>query len=157
MKLSHHLCGLSLRQDKQLLCQVANWAIPVAIQVLTTSQQSQTGKFQAGKGIEHRVLESPVEKLARWLAATLLLGKQADSDGNKQRYFLATSSTWWSILMENTPSSCMGFHPLNVTLANLIMELQRHIVGDGGFFSIVASLAALWPLSAPLAEDKLQG
>ena len=144
-----------MQQDKQLLCQVANWAIPVAIQVLTTSKQSQNGKFQAGKGTEHRVLESPVEKLARWLAASLLLGKQADSD--KQRLFLATSSTWWSISMENAPSPCMGFHPLNVTLANLIMELQRHIVGDGGIFSIVASLAALWPFSAPFAEDKLQG
>lgn len=153
--MAHHLFGLSLQQDKQLLCQVANWAIPVAIQVLTASKQLHNDKLQAGKGIEQRVLESSVEKLGRWLAATLLLGKQAD--GNKQRYLLATSSTWWSILMENTPSSCMGFDPLNGSLANLIMELQRHIVGDGGFFSILASLAALWPFSAPFAEDKLQG
>lgn len=98
----------------------------------------------------NNLIESVPEKLLRWLAASLILGKmRVVADNQVPPHILAeTTATCWSVLIGNhVGHNDHALRSVNCTLANWLVELQRHIIGEAYLFTVVSSLAALWPFS----------
>lgn len=155
-----------LSQDKQLLYQIASWAVPVAIQMMSPDVHREDfhrhimGQAESGKNID-----SICEKLLRWLVASLVLGKKMAMEAkNYKRSAAATTMapetpfTCWSVLMHDLSCQIVADSSasINWRLASLMVELQRLVPGDSSLGSLITALTALWPFNKLLSEQEAQ-
>jgi len=144
--------NLLLLQDKQFLCKIASWAVPVAIQALAKLERKQApGGHAESKNLAERL----PEKLTRWLTASLVLGKLVSSRNKlgSTKSLADTHPTCLNTLYDQSIQSA-DFHPANIELAIQLLQLQIHIVGEG-YNPLVTALASLWPFYKP--EETLPG
>lgn len=147
------LMNLLLLQDKQLLCRIASWAVPVAIQApVKLGQRQSTGGYAESKKLPERL----PEKLTRWLTASLVLGKLAPFRNKlgSTKSLADTHPTCLNILYGSQSIQTADFHPANIELAIQLLQLQVHIVGES-YNPLVTALASLWPFYKP--EETLPG
>ncbi|CAM6039848.1 unnamed protein product [Sphagnum compactum] len=151
--------------DKQLLYQIASWAVPVAVQMMSPDAHREDfhrhimGQAESGKNID-----SICEKLLRWLVASLVLGKKAMEVKNHKRSAAATTmapetpSTCWSVLMHDLSYQIVADSSasINWRLASLMVELQKLVPGDSSLGSLITALTALWPFNKLLSEQEAQ-
>lgn len=145
--------NLLLLQDKKLLCKIALWAVPVAIQALVKLEHKQS---TGGHAESKKSSESLPEKLTRWITASLVLGKLASSRNKPgaTKSLADTHPTCLNILYDNQSIQSAEFHPANIELAVQLLQLQIHVVGEG-YNPLVTALASLWPFYKP--EETLPG
>lgn len=146
--------AVSTPEDKELLCEVSSWAVPVASRTLVNAAYKQsTG---SGHADFKKLPEGLPEKLARWVTASLVIGKLAlvRSQQGSATGLADACSSCLNVLSGRQSLQSMDFHPTNRMLAVQLLELQTCFSGEVDDL-LVPALASLWPVYNP--EEILPG